>query len=94
MMTAKQIVSTMLEEFTGNFDDRAGGPSDMWRQGGHKKFNFKAHKFSGKRPGEADKPESEDEETEEKEEKSAPAKPAPKPAQKHSARFQWKPQAD
>ena len=81
-LTANQIVSTMLEDYAGDYEERAGGPKDMWRQGGFKKFSLKAHKFTGKRPGEAAKPEAKEDEDED-EEKSEP---------KPNKRFSWKPQ--
>ena len=76
--TAKQIVAKMLEDHAGEFEDRAGGPKDMWRQGGFKKFNLKGQKFTGKRPGETDKPEPEEDEDEKPPKVQAPN------------RFKWK----
>lgn len=70
----------MLEDFTGDYEERAGGPKDMWRQGGFKKFSLKGKNFSGKRPGEAAKPEVEDEDEDEE-----------KPKPKTNPRFAWKP---
>lgn len=79
--SADQIVATMLEDFAGDADERAGGPKDMWRQGGFKKFSLKGKSFSGKRPGDTTKPVKDDDE----EEASAPVVEKPKP------RFAWTP---
>lgn len=54
MITARQIVAGLLEDFSGqDWEQRPGGAKDAWRQGGFKKFSLKANKFTGKRPGEA-----------------------------------------
>jgi len=76
---AKQIVAKMLEDSAGEFEERAGGPKDMWRQGGFKKFSFKGSKFTGRRPGETIKPEPKEDEGEGVE------------AKKPKSRFSWAP---
>jgi len=81
-VTAKQIVAKMLEDHAGEYEERPGGPKDIWRQGGFKKFSFKGTKFTGKRPGEATKPEPDEAEDEDEgEEKKSPPK----------SRFSWSP---
>ena len=89
--TAQRIVATMLE-YAGHddWDERPGGPGDMWRQGGFKKLAFKSKDFIGKRPGEVSKPETEGDE------KAEPlteplAKPLAPKMSAHASRFQWKP---
>jgi hypothetical protein len=83
--TAQRIVATLLEDFAGfegDPEERAGHSRDMWRQGGFKKFSLKGKDFTGKRPGEAGKPETEDEEE---------AEPSAPKMHAHASRFQWKP---
>lgn len=80
--SAEQIVTTMLEDFAGGDEDRAGGPKDMWRKGGFKSFSLKGKNFGGKRPGDTTKPVKDEDE----EEASAPTPAAEKP----KSRFQWK----
>lgn len=79
-LSAKQIVSRMLEDYAGDFEGRAGGPKDIWRQGGFKNFSLKGKNFGGKRPGEGAKPDGDDDE--EKETKQP------------GSRFAWKPKSD
>jgi len=84
---AQRIVATLLEDFASHDDwaERPGGAKDMWRQGGFKTFSFKGKDFTGKRPGEVSRPETDDDG--EKAEPSAPKMTA------HASRFQWKPKA-
>jgi len=80
-ITPKQVVATLLEDFANGgrdeYEQRPGGAKDMWRQGGFKKFSFKANKFTGKRPGEKAKA-NDDDKTD-----------APEP--KAKSRFAWTP---
>ena len=81
-ISAKQIVVSMLEDYAPE-EDRAGGPKDMWRQGGFKKFSLKGKNFGGKRLGDTTKPVKDDDD--DKEEASVPKAVTPK------SRFTWTP---
>jgi hypothetical protein len=82
--SAEQVVSAMLDEdfaYGGDgreeFEKRAGGAKDPWRQGSLGKFSFKGKKFTGSRPSLGASP---------------TAKPSAKPAPgKHAGRMNWKP---
>jgi len=84
--SANQIVATMLEDYAGDAEDRAGGPKDMWRKGGFKSFSLKGKNFGGKRPGDTTKPVKDDDEEEAS--ASAPATEKPK------SRFKWSPTSE
>lgn len=79
--SADQLVATMLEDYAGDAEDRAGGPKDVWRKGGFKRFSLKGKNFGGKRPGDTTPPVTDKDD--EKEE--APQKPKTGPD-----RFKWK----
>ena len=80
-LKASQLVSTLLEDLAGDYEERAGGKKDMWRQGGFSKFSLKGKNFGGKRPGEKAAPKAKDEDEDEDE----------KPEPKTNPRFSWKP---
>lgn len=84
--SAERIVTAMIDEdfaYGGDgreeFEKRAGGSKDPWRQGSLGKFSFKGKKFTGKRPSLGGE--------------GAP-KPSAKPALgKHAGRMNWTPKA-
>jgi hypothetical protein len=83
--SAKQVVNAMLDEdyaFGGDgreeFEKRAGGAKDPWRQGNLGKFSFKGAKFTGKRPNLGAAP-------------AKPGTPAKPSLGKHGSRMSWKP---
>lgn len=88
---AEQIVSAMLEDYAGDYEERPGGKRDMWRQGGHSKFSLFGKDFGGKRPNDTTPSVDDDDDEKDSAASAAPAAKA-KPAASAPSRFKWKPE--
>jgi hypothetical protein len=80
--SAKQIVAALLEYGIDPDAPRPGSADDPWRKGGMMNVSLKKMDFTGKRPGEAAKPEAADED---EDDKVVPQKPS---------RWSWKPASE